>query len=280
MDKTSEVETKFGKRWYLPTNYLRLSHNGKPALIQTEDGRIVEEYSDVESLQSECSSIRGKSVGSTGSLGSIKKKLKETGVKYSDMKAEMGMLKERVAELELKTKSDDKMDASVQTVDAVNNTNSGFNLNSQNVFPAILEPESWQCSPTGNELLSEVYRRMNCTIDDAKKYFILNFIKQKVPIYVENSIRSKAHLPMKVFLQKVQFELMSLENTMRNYSVNLYNNVNDEIYDDVDFDEDRICEKHRRFGPHAYYCEQPDECPYEHCIVPRPRRNVNYFQQY
>ena len=199
------------------------------------------------------------------------------------MKVEMEKLEKRLAELELKSKTEYKKDVSMQTVDSynvVNNTNSGFNLNNQNVFPAILEPESWQCSPTGNELLSEVYRRMNCTIDDAKKYFILNFIKNQVPSYVENSIRSKVHLPMKDFLQVLQFELTNLENTMRNYSINLYNNINDDIYGGIDYDDDRICEKHRRYSPHAYDCEEPDECPYKHCIVPRPRRKFNSSYQY
>ena len=299
MDKAREVETKFGNLWYLPSNYQL-----------TEDCYIVKEYSDEDSLLSENSSIREKSVGSSESSGSIKNKLKETDAKLSEMKVEIKKLKslwsidkklkktnvscsemkvemekleKRLAELELKSKTDYKKDVSIQTVDScnvVNNTNSGFNLNNQNVFPAILEPESWQCSPTGNELLSEVYRRMNCTIDDAKKYFILNFIKNEVPSYVENSIRSKVHLPMKDFLQVLQFELTNLENTMRNYSINLYNNINDDIYGGADCDDDRICEKHRRYGPHAYYCEEPDECPYERCIVPRPRRKFNSSYQY
>ena len=146
MDKASNVEAKniHGPR-VVPTNYLRLSHNGKPALILTEDGCLIEEYSDEDSLLSENSSIREKSERSSESFGSIKNKLKETDAKYSEMKVEIKKLKslwsidkklkktnvscsemkvemekleKRLAELELKSKTDYKKDVSIQTVDS------------------------------------------------------------------------------------------------------------------------------------------------------------------
>jgi len=245
MDKASNVEAKniHGPR-VVPTNYLRLSHNGKPALILTEDGCIVEEYSDDESTLSENSSIREKSVRSSERFRSIENKLKETDVKYSDMKAEMGKLKKRMAELELKSKTDDKKEAGVQTVGSCNDVN---NTKSKSKMVPI-------------EFLS------------------LNFISE-VPSYVYDLLIRNIKVPRKDIVRALTHEIVKLEgdkgikhrSKKRNEIIEYYEDIYEEIWDEVSFDssyEGRVCKKHDLDGPYAFYCELPDVCPYVDFVIP------------